>query len=506
MRSPFRSAQNLVDPKSTLFRLTGDVVLVCDKNGLITAANPAAEKCLQRPKEELVGLELSKLIHSTSHHQSLLKFLVHPRRNEQGFPLDFSLPDGGLLILKCSLETDPNSLESVLVGTTYSPMNQQDHLRWRLALESTDAGFWGYNMKADLMYFSPRFEKMLGYEPGDLAPNWDNLLNTVHPDDRAMVDENVKRFNATPSYSYRYECRLVKKDGSPLWVLAMGTRHQDAAGNDLANGWRLDIHDRKMMELKLLSSEAKSRTLLESLPDIIFVHDREGRYLEVHTNDPGSLMIPKEQLLGMKITELLPNELGQKCYAAILAAIDRRETSTIEYELELPRGPGFFEARISPFDDVSSLIVIRDITENKLTQIAMRESDERLRDFIDNCPAVVYNLRITDEGTYYTFVGGRTEEVFESSAEDLMGRTLLDTSAPFIHPEDALGAQEALKRAISTMSGIQWTGRYVLPSGKIRWINSIGKPRRNEDGTLTFSAISMDVTHERMLAQKVREQ
>lgn len=496
----------MIDTESILFRLTGDVVIVCDSETVIRTVNPAAEKCLKRPASDMIGKKLLSLVHSFGHAQTLGKLLNSESSVEQGFPIDFTLPESGILILKCSLEFDRSKRQILLVGTTYSPMNHEDHLRWRLALESTDAGFWGYNLNANLMYFSTRFEQMLGYEPGDLPPNWQNLLDTVYPDDREMVSEHANLFRSLPNYSYRYECRLLKKDGSPLWVLAMGTRHQDSAGNDLGNGWRIDIHDRKMMELKLLSSERKSRTLLEALPDIIFVLDREGRYLEVHANAAESLMFPRDQLIGRKITEVMPNELGQRSYAGISAAIERGETSSFEYELDLPRGLGFFEARFSPYEMNSALVVIRDITESRLAQIAMRESDERLRDFIDNCPAVVYNMRISDEGSFYTFVGGRAEEVFETSASELMGRSMLDTTAPFIHPEDVGDAQEALNRALSTMSGAQWTGRYVLPSGKIRWINSIGKPRRNDDGTLTFSAISMDVTHERMLAQKVREQ
>lgn len=56
------------------------------------------------------------------------------------------------------------------------------------------------------------------------------------------------------------------------------------------------------------------------------------------------------------------------------------------------------------------------------------------------------------------------------------------------------------------MQPFNWVGRFVLPSGRVRWINTIGSPFDLGDGRIQFSGISFDVTHERELAQQVQEQ
>lgn len=495
----------MIDTNSILFRLTTDAVFVFDRSGRVKAANSAASQKLRVPVSSIVGTSIFDLIQHESGR--LKRFTESSLAERDPIILDFGLPGGGHILMRCCLEFDPASGDFVLICQHFAPIPEEDHLRWRLALESSEAGYWGYDINADVMFFSSRFDEMLGYEPGELSPSFETLVNTVHPDDRAMVDDNVLRFNSSKNYSYRYEVRLIKKNGDVLWVLAMGARLCDSEGNEWANGWRIDIHDRKMMEMKLRESEEKSRTLLASLPDIIFIHDREGCYLEVHSEKDESLLIPKQDLVGKYVGSSLAPDLAAKSLAAIRAAIDHGTVSTLEYDLDVPQGRSFFEARVTPnFDGKTALTVIRDITESRMAQAAKRESDLRLHDFIDNCPVVLFNLQLKNGEAIYTYAGGRVEEMFEVPASELIGRSLGYFKPPFVHAEDLESAKEALERALSTMSGIQWTGRIVLPSGRIRWINVVGRARRNDDQTLIFSGITMDVTHERMLAQKVREQ
>ncbi len=495
----------MIEAGSSLFKLTSDVVFIFDGTGRIKAANPAACSRLRVAHESLVGASIFNLIFSEG--RKLREALRASLVDREGIVLDFILPDKSFLLLKCCLEFDPISGDTALVGHLFIPLQEEEHLRWRLALESTDAGFWGCDINANLMYFSSRFEEMLGYEVGELTPNWETLLSTVYPDDRAMVDENVRRFNASSDYSYRYEVRLLKKNGDFLWVLAMGARMKDPAGNDLANGWRIDIHDRKMMEMKLRASEEKSRTLLQSLPDLIFVYDRDGRYLEAHAPKDMPLLVPESELLGKSATTLLPENLAAKTLSAVRDAIDHGKETTFEYEMTFPEGPGFFEARIARnYDGQTALCVIRNITESRMAQAAKKQSEMRLHDFLENCPAVLFNLKLSGGEPVYTFVGGRVSELFDITAEEMIGRPLASNEPPFIHPEDFQSAKDAIERAAATMSSVQWTGRFILKSGQIRWVNSICRVRYTDDGTLIFSGISMDITHERMLAEKVREQ
>jgi PAS domain S-box-containing protein len=495
----------LIDTRSALFRLSGDVVFVCDPNSVIRAVNPAGAKHLMRAESDLIGTSVLNWIRPTMHgfFKSRLKEALS---ETEGFILDFPLPNEKSLLCRACIELDLEQGVVLLVATPFMKMDEQEHQRWRIALETSDAGYWGYDRKAGVLFWSARFETMLGYELGELDPSIETLSSLVHEDDRQ--DETANKFWSGEIDTFKGEVRVRKKDGSYLWILILATQVSDPV-NDVyfANGWHIDIHERKMMEIKLRESEHKSRTLLNSLPDILFVIDRDGVYLEVHSTDTQNLLYPQEFLIGKNIAEFIDVELAERSMRGLRHAIDTGKTVSVEYELDMPHGHSYFEARFSQnYDGRTALVIVRDQTSNKTAQAAARESDERLMDFMDNCPAVVFNMKVAPEGAYYTYVGGRTREVFERDASELIGKPLDDLNPPFMHPDDVPSAQLALANAINGMSGVQWTGRFVMPSGKTRWINCVGKVRKNADNNYTFSAISMDVTHERMLAEKVREQ
>jgi PAS domain S-box-containing protein len=142
-----------------------------------------------------------------------------------------------------------------------------------------------------------------------------------------------------------------------------------------------DITERKNAEIQLRESESRHRALLSAIPDLIFVFDKDGVFLDYHAPDPGQLMLSPEQFMGKSIGQVFPPELS----LSVLRAIHQLEQSNgipvIDYQLPSPNGMMDFEARILAIDHHRFLTIVRDVTEhNQVAQqkIALELERERM--------------------------------------------------------------------------------------------------------------------------------
>lgn len=127
-----------------------------------------------------------------------------------------------------------------------------------------------------------------------------------------------------------------------------------------------DLAERMTGRLRM--SESRLRAITQVMPDVIYVVDSEGRYIEVHTGDPSRLVAPAEMLAGRKMGQVLPAPVAARMMETIRRALDEARVQSVEYVLESPQGVAHFEARVAPMgievDGKPCVIcVARDVTE-----------------------------------------------------------------------------------------------------------------------------------------------
>ena len=137
--------------------------------------------------------------------------------------------------------------------------------RLTLATEAATIGVWDWDIEHDRWQATPTWYTMLGlppeHGPGDRA----HALDTVHPDDRAMVAARIQAVLGGVDVPYAYEARMQHADGSLRWVEVAGrVTARDAAGKPRhLIGTRFDITERKQLLQQLQASEARFRALFE---------------------------------------------------------------------------------------------------------------------------------------------------------------------------------------------------------------------------------------------------
>lgn len=90
-------------------------------------------------------------------------------------------------------------------------------------------GSWEWDIPADVVTWSDELYRIYGVAPGEFEATYEAFLARVHPDDRDMVDETVKRAYADRA-SYAFDHRLVRPDGSIRWLHGRGNVMADEQG------------------------------------------------------------------------------------------------------------------------------------------------------------------------------------------------------------------------------------------------------------------------------------
>jgi PAS domain S-box-containing protein len=122
---------------------------------------------------------------------------------------------------------------------------------------------------------------------------------------------------------------------------------------------------RARMERDLRESEARNRAILDAIPDLMFVYDRDGTYLDYHAAKAALLAAPPGQFLGRNIRDVLPPDAAERLLHGFSLALESGRPQRVEYALDLAGEARAFEARICPLDDRRLLVMARDITDLK---------------------------------------------------------------------------------------------------------------------------------------------
>jgi len=143
----------------------------------------------------------------------------------------------------------------------------------------------------------------------------------------------------------------------------------------------MELHARVQTHLRLSrllrESEETKTAIINALPDMIFITDRNGQYLDVHVNDPSSLCLPPRTLIGKTLRDVLPRDVAKLIQDALIAARTSGRLHLLEYTLELDGEPRRFEARIVPMDQERLLSIVRDITRQKQAELDLTQAKEK---------------------------------------------------------------------------------------------------------------------------------
>lgn len=248
-------------------------------------------------------------------------------------------------------------------------------------------GNWELNPADGALTWSDEIFRIFEIDPAQFGASYAAFLATVHPDDRAALDQAYKR-SLTSGIPYDFEHRLLLPDGRIKYVRERCETYYDAAGTPLrSHGTVQDVTVRRRADEELHRRAEEFRALAENSPDIIVRFGRDLRRLYVNPAFEKLCGVPAEQLVGKQPVEvsLLARDEALRLQHLLAEVVNTGREADIELSWTAPGGQTIFSLirAVPEFDPqgevVSVLGVARDITALKETEHSLAESRARLR-------------------------------------------------------------------------------------------------------------------------------
>jgi PAS domain S-box-containing protein len=134
---------------------------------------------------------------------------------------------------------------------------REDAERLRLALDAAQEGLWDWDLETDTGHASPRFNLLLGYEPGELNYSHRTWQGLVHPEDLPATQNDLEEFLQNKQGVWSREHRLRRKSGDYIWVLAKAKVVEKSPGGQALRmaGTIADISERRNIQEQLLQAQ-----------------------------------------------------------------------------------------------------------------------------------------------------------------------------------------------------------------------------------------------------------
>ncbi|MFW6377759.1 MAG: PAS domain S-box protein, partial [bacterium] len=141
-------------------------------------------------------------------------------------------------------------------------------------------------------------------------------------------------------------------------------------GNELQGVGR-DITERR-------EAESKANAILKAIPDLMFIFDKQGKYLECHTKDESLLIYPSDEIIDKNIEDVFDDEeLINFSKEMIKKTLNYQKLHTVEYNLSIGGVVKTFEARLVPLDN-KVMSIVRDITDKKTAEKRLKKYFEEI--------------------------------------------------------------------------------------------------------------------------------
>jgi PAS domain S-box-containing protein len=358
------------------------------------------------------------------------------------------------------------------------------------------AGMDGY-----FKQLNPAFIKAIGYSEEYLTGK--SFFALIHPEDReASVTEleKLKTGTAIANFENRYCCR----DGSYKWL--EWTVSPDVE-SELIYAIARDISERKKREEKLQVDREKYDLFIDAVKDYAILSiDLQGKIISWNTGAEKFFGYSENEIVGQQFAVLFtPEDRKNKVPEWELTQAEVADKAPDNrWHLRKDGSRIFVAGKLLPIRDSKEQLIgytkiIRDLTQSRLAQEKIQQSQERFNLVLDASEIGFWYCDLPFDRLYWD---NRVKEHFGLAPET---EVTIDLFYERLHPEDRERTKEAIDRAISSRTKYEIDYRTVAPDGRQRWIKAIGRGFYDENNhPIRFDGITSDITERKILEERVK--
>ncbi len=422
------------------------------------------------------GLEVARDILAHTPHAPVILLDDHADRST-----DLAATEAGVAdyLVHPSPATLERSLRYAITHQTALRRLAESEERHALALQGANDGLWDWDVRADRLYFSPRWKAMIGHPETDIGDAPGEWLGRVHPDDRAGLTQALEGHLNGSTQHFESEHRIQHRDGSYRWMLARGIAVRDHSGRATrVVGSQTDVTDRRVAEQRLQHDALHDA--LTGLPNRVLFLDRLSQSLRraQRRGPAGTVSCAAVLFMDLDRFKLVNDSLGHHVGDRLLVAVARRLESALRPGDTVARlGGDEFTLLLDDVSDAREATVIAERVQQTLRDpfhldgrelvvaasigIALADPDAAPSDVMRDADVAMYRAKAEGKGRHAVFDARMHERV--------MRRLDLETDLRRAVEADEIEVdyQPIVQTATGRIVGFEALARWRGPDGPI---------------------------------------
>jgi two-component system cell cycle sensor histidine kinase/response regulator CckA len=444
-----------------LFESAPDGIILASPDSYYLDANPGMCKMLGYTHSELIGMHATDIVAASetkdlddalaevmtaTEYRDEWRFKRKDGSKFAGEVIARILPDGNLLAMVRDVSERHEAEEKLKRSETQ--LNQAQSL--------THVGSWSWDLEANTLFWSDEHYRIYGLRPGQVEPSYEIVLGSAIHGGRDLLNSSVERSLLTHE-PFDVHFQILRPDGAERTINSQASVDTDAHGKPTRMyGTVQDVTERKQAEDALRRAEEKYRSIFENSSEGIFQNTPEGRLISANPALARIFGYSSPQEMTREHTDI-----GSQGYAdPALREKFKRDLekfgfiNNFQYEIRRRDGTSAWvsentriihdETGLASYYEGS----MQDITANREAAKALRQSEERYRDLVENAIDIIYTHDL--EGNY-TSVNKAGERITGYTHEESLKMNLAQVIAP-----------ESREKAMR-MAAAKMTGEDVLP-------------------------------------------
>lgn len=494
--------------------VANESVIVINPDLEIIFWNKGAEKIFEFKKSEVFGKSFEKIINFTN-PINLLKIIeklssgksFHEKfkiitKNGINKTIEFNLIktsffeneiNKNVIVILCNDITEKENIEREL---------KISEEKFRSIVQNAADLICNYDVSGNIIYFNPSFQKVLGYTKTEIK-NY-KIFDLLNKEFKNQSNIDLLNFDSLKNQSL--ELVFNKKDKERIYLLGNIFPSYDIDNTiKYFNGIFTDITEKKIAEEELLMM----RKVVEASNDGIAI-DCEGKFILVNDSFSKLFNYKKEELVGMDSYSIIAEEDIEKISEITQARKKKSAPNDYEFLAKKKDGTKFFAEVSATYFEFKNkpyyVLILRDITERKRSQQALKESEQKYRSITENIEDFFLTLERVNGYLKPTFFTSSIEKVTGYSQSDF----IMNSRAFYkiIYPDDFKLFKEKIKLFFSNRykNYEEIEIRIIHRFGNLVWVRSKLNVVRDDKGIVqkVYGLVS-DISLQKKAEEELRQ-
>lgn len=391
---------------------------------------------------------------------------------------------------------------------------KQSEERFKLLFEKAPLGYQSLDFDGYFIDVNNQWCDLLGYSRGEVIGKW--FGDFLSP---AYREAFCQRFPIFKAQGYIHsEFEMLNKIGKPLFVAFEGRIGYGFDGQFKQTHCILqDITNQKAAEAALIESENKYRNITENMSDVVWQADLNLKTTYVSPSVEKLLGESTEEHMKRRLEEKFPEQTLKKVHSLLYEEIEREKdpktnknrSRTIEVEHFKADGTiVWIEMNLSFIRDTKGNIVgfqgvSRDITQRKLAELALEESERSKSVLLSNLPGMAYRCNYDREWTMQ-FVSAGSVELTGYTPESLINNKDLsynDLISPEYHDLLWIKWEQFLSKKLP----FEYEYEIITAAGERKWVLEMGQGIYYDNGEVeALEGIILDISDRKQMEDNLR--